>query len=69
MVIYGIFVSNKYTYWRLYMKINELISKSEFNALPDHQKREYLLSIINSLTDDEAKELYEAITSLKPIYS
>ncbi len=45
------------------MNTNELISKSDFNALPDDQKREYILSVVNSLTDDEAKELYEAILS------
>ncbi len=47
------------------MNTNELISTSEFNALPDHQKREYLLSVVNSLTDRQAEELYEAIINSK----
>ncbi len=51
------------------MNINELISTSEFNTLPDHQKREYLLSIVNSLTDRQAEEVYEAIASSKNINS
>lgn len=47
------------------MKELKMISKQEFNAMDNAKKRKYLLEIVDMLTDDQAKELYEAVLSFR----
>lgn len=49
------------------MKELKMISNQEFNALDNAEKRKYLLEIVDTLTEDQAKELYEVITNYQNI--
>ena len=41
--------------------IMELISLEEFDKLSLEEMKEYMISLVNELSDEQAKELYEEI--------
>ena len=45
------------------MNLRKLITQEEFAQLPQKEKWEYLEKIVQSLTAEEAKELYDMMVS------